>query len=144
MMAATLAKGETVLRNAAREPEVVDLAELLIKMGAQDRGRGDLDHPDSRSGAAARREHTIIPDRIEAGTFLIAGAITGGDLTVTGCEPEHVAALVSKLQQAGVDVTQPDATVAAGAGPAAAPVSRYDHRGVSRASPPICRRSTWR
>jgi UDP-N-acetylglucosamine 1-carboxyvinyltransferase len=55
-------------------------------------------------------EHTIIPDRIEAGTFLIAGAITRGDLSVTGCAPEHLGALVSKLQQAGVDVTQPDAT----------------------------------
>jgi UDP-N-acetylglucosamine 1-carboxyvinyltransferase len=55
-------------------------------------------------------EHTIIPDRLEAGTFLLAGAITGGDVTVTHCNPEHVGALVSKLQQAGVDVTQPDAT----------------------------------
>ncbi len=106
MMAAVLAKGETVLRNAAREPEVVDLAALLVKMGARIQGAGTsvirIEGVDRLHGA----EHTIIPDRIEAGTFLIAGALTGGDLTVTGCEPEHIDALVSKLQQTGVDVTQ--------------------------------------
>jgi len=110
MMAAVLAKGETVLRNAAREPEVKDLAELLVKMGARIEGAGTsvirIEGVERLHGA----EHTIIPDRIEAGTFLIAGAITNGDLTVTGCNPEHVSALVSKLQQAGVDVTQPDAS----------------------------------
>jgi UDP-N-acetylglucosamine 1-carboxyvinyltransferase len=110
MMAAVLAKGETVLRNAAREPEVSDLASLLTKMGAQIEGAGTsvirIQGVDKLHGA----EHTIIPDRIEAGTFLIAGAITGGDVTVTGCIPEHLEALVSKLQQAGADVTQPDAT----------------------------------
>jgi len=110
MMAATLATGETVLHNAAREPEVTDLAELLIAMGARIEGAGTstirIEGVDKLGGA----EHTIIPDRIEAGTFLIAGAITSGDLSVTGCEPEHLGALVSKLQQSGVEVTQPDAT----------------------------------
>ncbi|HEY2019136.1 MAG TPA: UDP-N-acetylglucosamine 1-carboxyvinyltransferase [Bryobacteraceae bacterium] len=110
MMAATLAKGETVLRNAALEPEVGDLAELLIKMGAQIEGAGTdtirIEGTDRLHGA----EHTIIPDRIEAGTYLLAAAITGGDITVTGCNPLHVEALVSKMQQAGVEVTQPDAT----------------------------------
>jgi UDP-N-acetylglucosamine 1-carboxyvinyltransferase len=108
MMAAVLAKGETMLRNAAREPEVVDLAALLTKMGAKIEGAGTslirITGVEKLSGA----EHTIIPDRIEAGTFLIAGAITRGDLSVTGCEPEHLGALVSKLQQAGAEVTQPD------------------------------------
>ena len=108
MMAAVLAKGETLLRNAAREPEVADLAELLVKMGARIEGAGTstirVEGVERLHGA----EHTIIADRIEAGTFLIAGAITGGDLTVTGCVPEHVGALVSKLQQTGVGVTQPD------------------------------------
>jgi UDP-N-acetylglucosamine 1-carboxyvinyltransferase len=108
LMAAVLAKGETLLRNAAREPEVVDLAELLIKMGAKIEGAGTstirIQGVESLGGA----EHTIIADRIEAGTFLVAGAITGGDVTVTGCVPDHVGALVSKLQQAGVAVTQPD------------------------------------
>src|SRR5579872_6044202 len=109
MMAAVLAKGETILRNAAREPEVVDLANLLIAMGARIEGAGSstirVQGVDSLRGA----EHTIIPDRIECGTFLIAGALTGGDLTLTGCVPDHVGALLSKMQQAGVDVTQPDA-----------------------------------
>jgi UDP-N-acetylglucosamine 1-carboxyvinyltransferase len=107
MMAGVLAKGETVLRNAAREPEVADLAELLIKMGAKIEGAGAstirITGVDRLHGA----EHTIIPDRIEAGTFLVAGAITGGDLTVTQCCPDHLEALVSKLQQCGVEVTQP-------------------------------------
>jgi UDP-N-acetylglucosamine 1-carboxyvinyltransferase len=110
LMAAVLAKGETVLRNAAREPEVVDLANLLIGMGALIEGAGSsiirVQGVERLSGA----EHTIIPDRIEAGTFLIAGAITGGDLTVTACDPEHIGALVSKLLQIGVEVTQPSAT----------------------------------
>jgi len=108
MMAAVLAKGETILRNAAREPEVVDVADLLTKMGAQIEGAGTstirIQGVEKMGGA----EHTIIPDRIEAGTFLIAGAITGGDLAITGCNAGHLDALVSKLQQAGVDVTQPD------------------------------------
>jgi len=110
LMAATLAKGETVLRNAAREPEVVDLAELLIAMGAQIEGAGTSNIRIQGVERLHGAEHTIIPDRIEAGTFLIAAAITGGDLTVKGCNPEHVSALVSKLQQAGGTVTQPDAS----------------------------------
>jgi UDP-N-acetylglucosamine 1-carboxyvinyltransferase len=108
VMAAVLAKGETVLRNAAREPEVVDLAELLIKMGAKIEGAGTSTIRVQGVTQLSGAEHTIIPDRIEAGTFLCAGAITRGDLTVTGCIPEHVGALVAKLQQAGVEVTQPD------------------------------------
>ncbi|MGD0500181.1 MAG: UDP-N-acetylglucosamine 1-carboxyvinyltransferase [Bryobacteraceae bacterium] len=110
LMAAALAKGETVLRNAAREPEVADLAALLIKMGARIEGAGTstihIQGVEHLGGA----EHQIIPDRIEAGTFLVAAAITGGDVAVTGCIPEHVGALVAKLQQAGVEVSQPDAT----------------------------------
>ena len=110
MMAAVLAKGETTLRNAAREPEVADLADLLGKMGAKIAGAGTstirIQGVERLHGA----EHTIIPDRIETGTFLIAAAITGGDVAVTGCNPEHVGALVAKLQQAGAEVTQPDGT----------------------------------
>jgi UDP-N-acetylglucosamine 1-carboxyvinyltransferase len=110
MMAAVLAKGETVLTNCAREPEVLDLASLLSAMGARITGAGTstitIQGVDSLHGA----EHAIIPDRIEAGTFLIAGTVTGGDVTVTDCEPEHLAALVAKIQQAGADITQPDAT----------------------------------
>lgn len=110
MMAAVLAKGETVLRNAAREPEVVDLADLLTKMGAKIEGAGSSVIRIQGVGRLRGADHTIIPDRIEAGTFIVAGAITKGDVAVTGCDPEHVGALVSKMQQAGIDVTQPDAT----------------------------------
>jgi len=110
MMAATLAKGETVLHNAAREPEVGDLAELLIAMGAGIQGAGTSTIRIQGVERLGGADHTIIPDRIEAGTFLIAGAITNGNLAITGCEPGHLGALVSKLQQTGVDVTQPDRT----------------------------------
>jgi UDP-N-acetylglucosamine 1-carboxyvinyltransferase len=109
MMAAVLARGETVLRNAAREPEVVDLAELLNKMGAKIEGAGSSTIRIQGVAQLGGAEHTIIPDRIEAGTFMVAGAITGGDVTVTGCNAEHVGALVAKLQQAGAEVTQPAA-----------------------------------
>jgi UDP-N-acetylglucosamine 1-carboxyvinyltransferase len=106
MMAAVLAEGETVLENAAREPEVGDLAGLLTGMGARIEGIGGSTlriHGVSRLHGA---EHTIIADRIEAGTFLMAGAIAGGDLVVTGCVPEHLTALILKLRQAGVEVTE--------------------------------------
>jgi len=106
MMAAVLARGETVIENAAREPEVADLADLLAKMGAHIEGAGTstirIQGVERLHGA----EHSIIPDRIEAGTFLIAGAITRGDVLVTGCGPEHLHALVVKLQQAGVEIRQ--------------------------------------
>ena len=110
LMAAVLARGETVLRNTAREPEVADLAALLIRMGARIEGAGTssirIEGVEKLHGA----EHTIIADRIEAGTFVIAGAITGGDVTVTGCLPEHLGALVTKLRDAGAVIEQPDAT----------------------------------
>jgi UDP-N-acetylglucosamine 1-carboxyvinyltransferase len=107
LMAAVLARGETVLDNAAREPEVGDLAALLVRMGARIEGAGTstirIQGVDRLGGA----EHTIIPDRIEAGTFLIAGAITGGDLTVTGCAPEHLGALCARLREAGCEISEP-------------------------------------
>ena len=110
MMAATLARGETVLENAAREPEVADLADLLVKMGAKIEGAGTSTIRIEGVARLHGAEHTIISDRIEAGTFLIAGAITGGSIRVLHCVPEHLAALVVKMQQAGIQVTQPDAT----------------------------------
>jgi UDP-N-acetylglucosamine 1-carboxyvinyltransferase len=104
LMAAVLARGETTLDNAAREPEVVDLAELLSKMGARIEGAGTttirVRGVESLFGAA----HTIIPDRIEAGTFLAAAAITGGDLTVTGARPDHLSIFLDKLAEAGAPV----------------------------------------
>jgi UDP-N-acetylglucosamine 1-carboxyvinyltransferase len=105
LMAAVLAEGETVIHNAAREPEVQDLALLLNKMGACVEGAGTSTIRVQGVATLHGTEHTIIPDRIEAGTFLIAGAITRGDLLVSGFVPEHVNALTAKLRQAGVDVT---------------------------------------
>jgi len=107
LMAATLAEGETVLENAAREPEVVDLAGLLTKMGAKIQGAGTSTIRVEGVSRLHGAEHTIIPDRIEAGTFLLAGAITRGELVVAGCVPEHIAALAAKLRQAGVEISQP-------------------------------------
>ena len=102
LMAATLAEGETVLQNCAREPEVADLADLLNKMGARIEGAGT---PTIRVHGVAKlsgAKHRIIPDRIEAGTFIIAGAMTGGDLNVSGCDPAHLGAVLSKLHECGV------------------------------------------
>jgi UDP-N-acetylglucosamine 1-carboxyvinyltransferase len=104
MMAAALADGETRMANAAREPEISDLAELLIKMGAEIEGAGTST---LRVRGVARlhgASHRIIPDRIEAGTFMAAAAITGGDLVLERCEPAHLSAVISKLTEAGVDI----------------------------------------
>lgn len=106
LMAAVLANGETVLKNAAQEPEVVDLAELLIKMGANIQGAGTSTIRIRGVSKLRGAEHHIIPDRIEAGTFLIAGAITKGDLQITGCQPEHFSALLVKMRKAGVDIQE--------------------------------------
>ena len=106
MMAATLAEGITVLENAAREPEVQDLADLLNKMGAQIEGAG-TDKIRVRGVTRLHgAEHSIIPDRIEAGTFLIAAAMTGGDLSVARCNPDHLTAVLAKLDEVGVQVVR--------------------------------------
>jgi len=104
LMAAALADGETVLENAAREPEVTDLVALLRKMGAQICGDGTATLRIRGVKELHGTEHTVIPDRIEAGTFLVAGAITGGDLTIANCAPEHLGAVVAKLEQAGAAI----------------------------------------
>jgi len=102
LMAATLAEGETVLQNCAREPEVSDLADLLNKMGAKIEGAGSATIRIQGVEQLRGARHRIIPDRIEAGTFVIAAALTGGDLNIAGCEPRHLQALLQKLK--GVDV----------------------------------------
>ena len=104
LMAATLAEGETVLENCACEPEVVDLVELLIKMGAYIQGAGTRTIRVRGVAKLNGARHRIISDRIEAGTFIVAAALTGGDLTVANCEPEHVDSLLSKLRACGVQV----------------------------------------
>lgn len=110
LMAAVLAKGETVITNAAREPEVQDLAALLTKMGARIEGAGSSTIRVQGVDELHAAEHAIIADRIEAGTFLLAAAITHGDVVVTGCVPEHLAALVVKMLRAGAEITQESAT----------------------------------
>ncbi|MGA3347713.1 MAG: UDP-N-acetylglucosamine 1-carboxyvinyltransferase [Candidatus Sulfotelmatobacter sp.] len=102
LMAATLAEGETILQNCAREPEVADLAALLNKMGAKIEGAGTPTIHVTGVSKMKGAKHRIIPDRIEAGTFLIAGAMTGGDLNIAGCDPAHLDALLSKLKEVGV------------------------------------------
>lgn len=102
MMAATLAKGTTIIENVAKEPEIVDLANFLNAMGAKVKGAGtgtlQIEGVDKLYGA----EHTIIPDRIEAGTFLVAAAITGGNVLVQGAVPEHLSSLIAKMEEMGV------------------------------------------
>ena len=107
LMAAVLARGETVIHNAAREPEVVDLAALLTKMGAHIEGAGTSVIRVKGVAKLHGAQHTIIADRIETGTFLIAGAMTRGDLLVTGCEPDHLRAFIAKLVSAGAEVSEP-------------------------------------
>ncbi len=111
MMAATLAQGTTVLENSAREPEIVDLANMLIKMGARIQGAGTdtitIEGVDELSGC----EHRVMPDRIEAGTFLIGCAMTGGEILLEGIAPEHVAALLSKLREAGALIEETPNTI---------------------------------
>src|SRR5512137_2681096 len=106
MMAATLAEGRTVLENCAREPEVGDLAAALVRMGARIEGAGT--HRIVVDGVASLRplDHDVIPDRIEAGTFLVAGALPGNDVTVAGAVPAHLESLVEKLRAAGAEVLE--------------------------------------
>src|SRR3954463_9904378 len=118
LMAATLADGNTIMTNCAREPEVADLADLLNKMGAHIEGAGTstirIRGVEKLHGA----KHRIIPDRIEAATFIIAAALTGGDLNVAGCDPQHLGSLLQKLEESGVKTTQtPDSVRVMGDGP---------------------------
>lgn len=106
MMAATLARGLTVIHNAACEPEISDLAELLNKMGARVRGAGtsrmEIEGVEALGGA----EHTIIPDRIETGTFIAAAAITQGDLEIKDCQPLHLSSVIDKFREVGVEIEE--------------------------------------
>jgi UDP-N-acetylglucosamine 1-carboxyvinyltransferase len=111
LMAAATAKGETILENAAREPEILDLAEILIKMGAKIDGAGT---DTIRINGVSELEpvtHSVMPDRIEAGTFMTAAAITGGDIRIHGMRLDHLDALVFKLIDAGVEISHKDNVV---------------------------------
>ncbi|WP_419875605.1 UDP-N-acetylglucosamine 1-carboxyvinyltransferase [Candidatus Pristimantibacillus sp. PTI5] len=108
MMAAALADGTTILENAAKEPEIVDLANYINAMGGKVRGAGTgvirIEGVDRMYGAV----HNVIPDRVEAGTFMIAAAITGGDVFVEGAIADHLTPVISKLQEMGVEITESD------------------------------------
>lgn len=108
LMAAALADGETLIENAAKEPEVVDLARFLRAMGAKIEGEGSSVIAITGVDALAPARHAVIPDRIEAGTLLLAGAITGGRVRVTACNPAHLDALVGKLGECGFEVAAGD------------------------------------
>jgi UDP-N-acetylglucosamine 1-carboxyvinyltransferase len=104
IMAAALADGTTILENAASEPEVEDLAQLLNAMGARVEGAGTATVTIHGVAALGGASHRIIPDRIEAGTFAVAAAITGGDLTIRECRPDHLEAVIAKLEEAGARI----------------------------------------
>jgi UDP-N-acetylglucosamine 1-carboxyvinyltransferase len=104
MMAAVLAEGTTILRNAAREPEIVALAEVLDKMGADIQGAGTAVITIKGVSALQPVSVSIIPDRIETGTFMIAAALTHGNVTLVDCEPDHVGACIHKLRRAGIRI----------------------------------------
>jgi len=106
MMAATLAEGVTTIRNPAREPEIVDLQNFLNTMGAKVKGAGTDVLKIEGVKEMDSAEHTIIPDRIEAGTFMVIAAITGGDVLIRNVIPEHIEAVISKLKEAGVEITE--------------------------------------
>lgn len=104
LTAAVLAEGETILENCALEPEITDLADLLIKMGAKIEGAGTATIRVRGVEKLHGTTHAVIPDRIEAGTFLVAGAVTGGELVLTCCEPNHLGAIIDKLKECGVEI----------------------------------------
>ena len=111
MMAATLARGTTVIENAASEPEVVDLARCLVGMGAQIDGIGTSKIIIEGVDSLKSHSHSIIADRIEAGTYLVAGAVTGGNVCVRDVQPENLVAVIEKLNDAGAHITVTDNSV---------------------------------
>ena len=111
MMAAVSAQGKTVLKNAAKEPEIQDLADMLRNMGADIQGDGTDTIEIHGTESLRPAFHTIIPDRIEAGTFMIAAAMTGGEISVQNCRPDHLGALMKKLESAGTVLTVTDDAV---------------------------------
>ncbi len=110
LMAAVLAKGPSVLENAAQEPEIVDLAALLVKMGARIEGAGTSTIQVEGVARLHGAEHSIIPDRIETGTYLIAGALLGDELRLENARPDHLQALIAKMIQAGCEIEIPSGT----------------------------------
>lgn len=111
MMAAVCADGQTVIKNSAKEPEIQDLADMLRSMGARIVGDGTDTIVIDGVNNLGPAHHTIIPDRIEAGTFMIASAMTGGEIEILGCRPEHLSAVIEKLRSVGADVELKEASL---------------------------------
>ncbi len=118
MMTATLACGETVIENAAREPEIVDLANALRTMGARIQGDGTSTISIQGASRLGPLDHTVMPDRIEAGTLMVAGGITGGAITIKNCPVQHMSSTIDKLREAGLAIQE--------TGPGTVHVSRSD------------------
>ncbi len=131
LMAAVLAEGETLFENCAREPEITDLAALLMAMGANITGAGTSTIRVVGVQKLHGARHRINPDRIEAGTFLIAGAITGGDLNIDGCNPAHLGSVLAKLDQCGVrlDIGEESVRVRSGGNLHATDISTEEYPG---------------
>ncbi len=142
MMAATLAKGRTILRNAAREPEIVNLAEALNEMGGHIAGAGSpiitIDGVERLRPARI----TVIPDRIETGTFMVAAAATRGDVRLTRCNPNHIGGVISKLKSTGAQIEiQPEQIrVRGGDAVKSVDIQTLPYPGFQR----TCRPSSWR
>src|SRR5882762_1827239 len=144
LMAATLADGETVMQNCACEPEVADLAALLNAMGAKIQGAGTSTIRVKGVTKLHGARHRIIPDRIEAGTFILAGALTGGDLNVAGCDPAHLTAILQKLAEAGVKtVVKADSVRVMGDQPLHARAGTGPHGCEHQDRRPPCHRPRW-
>ncbi len=106
MMTATLARGTTIIENAAREPEIVDLAAALRSMGARIQGDGTSTITVDGVSSLSPLDYTVMPDRIEAGTLMVAGGITGGDITIQNCPVQHMASTIDKLREAGLVIDE--------------------------------------
>lgn len=113
LMASVMAKGETIIENAAREPEVVDLANMLVCMGAKIEGIGSETIKIKGVDQLHPCDYTVIPDRIEAGTFLAAAAVTRGNIIIENCIPEHLKAVIDKLRETGMDIVEEENTIKA-------------------------------
>lgn len=111
MMAASLAKGTTIIENAAMEPEIVDLANAINSMGGRVSGAGTSTIEIEGVDELRPMSHTIIPDRVEAGTFMVMAGITGGEIIIKGCRPDHNDALINKLMDVGLDIEKEGTTV---------------------------------
>ena len=143
LMAAVLARGESLIENAAREPEVVDVASCLIRMGARIEGLGTSTLCVQGRETLYGAEHAVLPDRIETGTYAMAAAITGGDVLLDGARPDLLQEALRTLRSSGVEIEERPTGIRVARNGGGLRPCRW-RPSPSRASPPICRRSSWR